>query len=145
MIPPFRLLEKNNDPLPMIPGQAFIARREREDDGLRDGRRLVDRRRDVASHRPRRHRPVRLQLRQEVAGEGQLADIFFSSTPRTFAHLLRTYFYVCHTDGTARIYPTCHAMTGNRTHVIYVAPLRDLKSMMLYQLSYCGGGDNLLT
>ena len=117
MIPPFRYIEKDNESLSIIPGQAFIARREREDDGLRDGRRLVDRRRDVASHRPRRHRPVRLQLRQEVAGEGQLADIFFSSTPHTFAHLPRTYFYACLIDSTARIFPTSDATTGNRTHI----------------------------
>ena len=96
MIPPFRYIEKDNESLSIIPGQAFIARREREDDGLRDGRRLVDRRRDVASHRPRRHRPVRLQLCQEVAGEEQLADIFFSSTSQT-------YFYVELLDGMARI------------------------------------------
>ena len=37
-----------------------------------------------------------------------------------FFHLLpklRTYFYVCLIDGSARIFPTSYATTGNRTHV----------------------------
>ena len=49
---------------------------------------------------------------------------------RRFFHLLpklRTYFYVCLIDGSARIFPTSYAATGNWTHISSVAPLlRDL-------------------
>ena len=51
-------------------------------------------------------------------------SIYESIQVNIFSRLLpkqHTYFYVCHIDGMATVFPT---MTGNRTHVSSVAPLR---------------------
>ena len=47
-----------------------------------------------------------------------LLTYFFHLLPK-----LLTYSYVELLDGMARIYPTCNATTGNRSHVSSAAPL----------------------